>query len=174
MLTVLLAALEDEEDRRRLLALHDAYEDKLYRVALQVLRSPTLAEDAVQQSWVRIIGHFDQVKRVPREKLEGYLVVTARNTAVSLLDRERRSVPLPEDWDPPAPAEGTGEFQRLLELVRALPEPYRRVLELKCVLEYGNQEIAKLLGLPPSTVATHIFRGRAMLIRRLQEEGYDA
>ena len=43
-----LAGLEDEEDQRKFLKLHTAYEQKLYRIALKILRSHELAEDAVQ------------------------------------------------------------------------------------------------------------------------------
>ena len=50
MLTILLAMLEDEEDQRKFLKLHTAYEQKLYRIALKILRSHELAKDAVQQS----------------------------------------------------------------------------------------------------------------------------
>lgn len=38
MLTILLAMLEDEEDQRKFLKLHTAYEQKLYRIALKILR----------------------------------------------------------------------------------------------------------------------------------------
>jgi len=46
------------------LKLHTAYEQKLYRIALKILRSHELAEDAVQQSWVQVIQHFEKVKQV--------------------------------------------------------------------------------------------------------------
>ena len=47
MLTILLAMPEGEEDQRKFLKLHSAYEQKLYRIALRILRSHDLAEDAV-------------------------------------------------------------------------------------------------------------------------------
>lgn len=65
-----------------------------------------------------------------------------------------------------------GEYAYLVSLVRALPEGYRRVLELKLVEEQSNQEIARRLGLNESTVATRIQRGKAMLRERLKKEGY--
>ena len=54
----------------------------------------------------------------------------------------------------------------------ALPESYRRVLELKCVEEESNREIARRLGLKESTVATRVLRGRTMLAAALEKEGY--
>ena len=49
---------------------------------------------------------------------------------------------------------------------------YRRVLELKCVEEESNREIARRLGLKESTVATRVLRGRTMLAAALEKEGY--
>ena len=70
------------------------------------------------------------------------------------------------------PAARTAVHGILVSLVRALPEGYRRVLELKLVEEQSNQEIARRLGLNESTVATRIQRGKAMLRERLKKEGY--
>ena len=79
---------------------------------------------------------------------------------------------MPEDWDPPAPEDGQGEYQRLVELIRSLPEAYRRVLELKFVEEETNQEIARRLGLKESTVSTKVQRGRRLLLDAMEQEGY--
>ena len=45
------------------------------------------------------------------------------------------------------------------------------MLELKCVEEQTNREIARRLGLNESTVATRVMRGRALLRQKLEEEG---
>ena len=158
MLSMLLAMLETEEDRERFLKLHGAYEKKLYAVAVRVLGDRTAAEDAVQQTWLQLIRRWDRVSGLAWSETEGYLVTAVKNA--------------PEDWDPPAPEDGQGEYQRLVELIRSLPEAYRRVLELKFVEEETNQEIARRLGLKESTVATRVLRGRTMLAAALEKEGY--
>ena len=172
MLSMLLAMLETEEDQDRFLKLHGAYEKKLYAVAVRVLGDPTAAEDAVQQTWLQIIRRWDRVSALPWSETEGYLVTTVKNAAVDMLRKERREESLPEDWDPPAPEEGEGAYRYLVNLIRALPEGYRRILELKCVEEESNREIARRLGLKESTVATRVLRGRAMLAETLKKEGY--
>ena len=172
MLSMLLAMLETEEDRERFLKLHGTYEKKLYAVAVRVLGDRTAAEDAVQQTWLQIIRRWDRVSQLPWSETEGYLVTAVKNTAVDMLRRERREEALPEDWDPPAPETGEGAYRYLVDLIRALPEGYRRVLELKCVEEESNREIARRLGLKESTVATRVLRGRALLAETLEKEGY--
>ena len=173
MLTILLAMLEDEEDQRKFLKLHTAYEQKLYRIALKILRSHELAEDAVQQSWVQIIQHFEKVKQVPWGAVDGYLVVIVKNVSMTMLRKENHTDPLPEDWDAPAPsAPEMDETGRIVELIRSMPERYREALELRFAWEYSNQEIAKALKLNTSPVATLVARGRKLLIEKLQTEGY--
>lgn len=78
----------------------------------------------------------------------------------------------PEDWDPPAPEDRQDEYDYLVSLIRALPEGYRRILELKCVEEQTNKEIARRLNINESTVASRVMRGRAMLRSQLKKEGY--
>ena len=135
MLTILLAMLEDEEDQRKFLKLHTAYEQKLYRIALKILRSHELAEDAVQQSWVQVIQHFEKVKQVPWGAVDGYLVVIVKNVSMTMLRKENHTDPLPEDWDAPAPsAPEMDETGRIVELIRSMPERYREVFRIKEIL----------------------------------------
>ena len=54
---------------------------------------------------------------------------------------------------------------------KQVPESYRRGLELKCMEEESNREIARRLGLKESTVATRVLRGRTMLAAALEKEG---
>ena len=109
---------------------------------------------------------------LPWEETEGYVVTAAKNCALDLLRTERKTVPFPEDWDPPAREAQEDEYAYLVSLIRSLPEGYRRILELKLVEEQTNREIARRLGMNESTVASRVLRGRTMLKERLEEEGY--
>ena len=174
MLVMFLAMLETEEDQRRFTRLFEAHEKKIYAVALRVLgdRDRDRAEDAAQQTWLQLIKYWDRVSALPWEETEGYVVTAAKNCALDILRAERRTTAFPEDWDPPAREERQDEYDYLVSLIRALPEGYRRVLELKCVEEWSNREIARRLGIKESTVAVRILRGRTMLKERLEKEGY--
>ena len=172
MLTMYLAMLGSEEDRERFTLLYEAHEKRLYAVALKVLRDPTRAEDAAQQTWLQVLRNWERINALDWDSAAKYLVVAARNAALDMLKKERWNTSMPEDWDPPAPEDGQGEYQRLVELIRSLPEAYRRVLELKFVEEGTNQEIARRLGLKESTVSTKVQRGRRLLLDAMEQEGY--
>lgn len=172
MLAICLAMLETEQDQRRFIKLYNAYEKKVYLTALRFLGNPTQAEDAAQQTWVRLLRSWDRVCALSWSQTGGYVATVAKNAALDILKTEGQVEPLPENWDPPAREERQEEYAYLVSLIRALPEHYRRVLELKCVQELSNREIARRLKIKESTVASRIMRGRAMLRESLEKEGY--
>ena len=172
MLAIYLAMLETEADQRRFTRLYEAYEKTVYAVALRALGDPTRAEDAAQQAWFQLLRRWDRVSALPWDETEGYVVTAAKNCALDILRSERKTVPFPEDWDPPAREEHQDEFDYLVSLIRSLPERYRRILELKLVEDRSSREIARLLRMNESTVASRVLRGRTMLKERLEEEGY--
>lgn len=172
MLAIYLSMLESGEDQRQFTRLYTAYEKKVYLVALRILGDPSKAEDAAQQTWLQLLRNWERVSALSWGETEGYAVTAAKNAALDILRSERRTTSFPEDWDPPAQEECQSEYAYLLSLIRALPEGYRRILELKCVEEQTNREIARRLQINESTVASRILRGRAMLRERLKKEGY--
>ncbi len=172
MLVIYLAMLETEEDQRRFMKLYNTYERKIYAVILRILGDPSRAEDAAQQTWFQLLRNWERVSALAWEETEGYAVTVAKNAALDILRAERRTAAFPEDWDPPAREERQEEYNYLVSLIRALPENYRRILELKCVEEQTNKEIAQRLGINESTVASRVMRGKAMLRERLEKEGY--
>ena len=172
MLVMFLAMLETEEDQRRFTWLFETHEKKIYAVVLRILGDRTQAEDAAQQTWLKLVQNWDRVSALSWGEVEGYVVTVAKNCALDILRSERKTVAFPEDWDPPAQEDRQEEYDYLVSLIRSLPENYRRVLELKLVEEQTNQEIARRLGLKESTVGVRVMRGRAMLRERLEKEGY--
>ena len=172
MLAVCLAMLETKQDQRRFTRLFEAYERKIYALALRILGDQTRAEDAAQQTWLQLLRSWERVSALPWKETEGYVVTAAKNCALDILRADRRTTAFPEDWDPPAREECQAEYDYLVSLIQALPESYRRVLEMKCVEEQTNREIARRLGIKESTVAVRILRGRTMLRERLEKEGY--
>ena len=163
MLAICLAMLETEQDQRRFTKLYKAYEKKVYLTALRFLGNPTQAEDAAQQTWVQLLRSWERVCALSWSQTGGYVATVAKNAALDVLRVERQAESFPENWDPPAQEEHQEEYAYMISLIRALPENYRRILELKCVQELSNREIARRLKIKESTVASRVMRGRAML-----------
>ena len=63
------------------------------------------------------------------------------------------------------------EFGTLAEAVNGLPAKYRDMVRLRYGEGFANAEIARLYGIPESTVSTRLERARSMLRRWLERAG---
>ncbi len=172
MLSFYLTLLETAEDQQKFTRLYEAWEKKLYAVALRILKEPARAEDALQQCWLKLIQKWDLVRTLPFSQAGAYAVTTVKNTALDQLRKESRTVPFPDLWEPPAPEDGQEGYAYLLALIQALPDKYRLILEGKYIFEESNQDIGRRLHMNVSTVATRAARGRELLLEQLKKEGY--
>lgn len=175
MLGLYLARLDPENDKQRFQWIYDHLRHKMYRVAYALLRSEHLAQEAVQESFFKIIRNFSKISLLSSEEITPYIVTIVENTARDILRKEGRTEGSLEEWDPPAPEDvhGQSEYRRLVELICAMPEGYRHILLLKFVEEETDAAIARRLGLSVTQVSNRIYRGRKMLQEQLRKEGYD-
>ncbi len=62
------------------------------------------------------------------------------------------------------------ELAEVLAALRSLPAVYAAPLHLTAVEELTYAETATILGIPPGTVMSRVYRGRRLLIARLTEQ----
>lgn len=74
MLSYLLAALESEEDKLRFTKLYEENHVRAEQTALRILRDPHDAEDAVQNAFLQVIHHFDEISGIPCKKLGFWII----------------------------------------------------------------------------------------------------
>jgi len=153
-------------------ALVDEYAGTLYRVAYSVLRNTADAEDAVQETYLRVLRHRDTLGEIREPRV--WLVRIVWNV---VLDRKRRSKTRPETDDVAdlarlLPASGLSAEERavsaqhhehVLRAVEQLPAKEQRVLILSAFEELTSVEIAQVLGTTESTVRSRLFRARNLL-----------
>jgi RNA polymerase sigma-70 factor (ECF subfamily) len=148
------------------------YKDAGYRVALQVLRNPTDAEDALQEAFVKAYVYLDSYS--PKYRFYTWFSTIIRNISLSHLKaRDWVVTPLPDEAVRPlrAAVEESPELMALAssradivrEAVRVLPERYRRVLVLRYWHDLSYEEIANVTQQSLGAVKTQIHRGKALL-----------
>ena len=98
----------------------------------------------------------------------GWLAMIARNRAVDFHRTRRKTDELPEEFAAPRGGDGdASEAERVLCLIRTLPEAYRETLVLRLVEGMTGPEIAAQVGLTPESVRVNLHRGMSMLRERL-------
>ena len=135
----------------------------VWNVCLTMLRDPADTEDAVQETFLRLLR--EDAPPDGGEHLKAWLIVTARNVCRDELRRfRRRELSLDEARDVPASAP---EIDETLAAVRSLPEKYRLPIYLFYYEELPTAQIADLLGRKESTVRSDLRRGRDKLRKML-------
>lgn len=149
----------------------------IYRIAFSVLRNHQDAEDATQETFVRLLRHRRQNRSAPVRDLRAWLARVVWHVA---LDRRRRvpEVSLDEstDWISRLRAAGAAadeiaasEQMKLLlaRLINALPRDLHDTLTLSLAEELSSAEIGAVLGIPEGSVRERLWRARRMLKERL-------
>lgn len=143
----------------------ETYSAMLLRIACTRLASTADAEDAVQETFLRLLTTRPRFRDAEHEK--AWLIRTTLHRAADLRRAASvRDVPLTETLSVHQP-EAEGD---LLAAVRALPETYSAVIHLYYYEGYSIKEIVKLLGVPAATVGTRLARGRERLRLLLKED----
>jgi RNA polymerase sigma-70 factor (ECF subfamily) len=165
-------AAHTRAEEAALAALVDQYAGALYRVAFSVLRNPADAEDAVQETYLRVLRHRDTLGDVRDHRV--WLIRIVWNI---VLDRKRRAKTRPETDDVAElarvlPSNGLSAEERaaaaqhhaqVLACVEQLPAKEREVLHLSAFEELSSVEIAAVLGITESSVRSRLFRARNLM-----------
>jgi RNA polymerase sigma-70 factor (ECF subfamily) len=157
--------------------LYRRYADRLYRFGLQALGNSGLAEELVQECFVRLwrnAGRFN----ADRGSVAAYLFTIARSVASDVRRRpsSRQLAPV-EESHLPAQDDSVDQILHgmiLQEGLDSISPAHREVLRLAHEEGLTQSQIAKRLELPLGTVKTRLFHGLRALRAALIERGFDA
>jgi RNA polymerase sigma-70 factor (ECF subfamily) len=178
-------------DQERFAELAMPYMSSLYAAALRMTRSPTDAEDLVQETYLRAYRGFGGFKEGTNLKAWLYRILT--NTYINIYRaKQRRPTEVDlgggnEDADEDlflfrhlggaeaADAQRTPESEVLESLpdetiktaLEDLPEQFRMAVLLADVEGFSYKEIAEITDVPIGTVMSRLHRGRKQLQQRL-------
>jgi RNA polymerase sigma-70 factor (ECF subfamily) len=140
----------------------------LFQVAYAVLRNSHDAEDAVQETFLKVyrMRRWDQV-----ENERAFLAKTAWRVAIDRAPRRPTGPPddnLPAAGEDPEQAAVSADRGALVaRLIDALPDDLRRTLALSTVEEMTSPQIAALMQIPEATVRGRLMRARQILKEKL-------
>jgi RNA polymerase sigma-70 factor (ECF subfamily) len=165
--------LSVEEDLRLAYRAHGA---ELYRFARRLLADGRLAEEAVQETFVkawRRAHRFDP----ERASLRTWLFAILRNTSVDMARARATRPPVAAD-ERDDQAEETDVFEERLrawqveEALRRLSDDHRRAVVEVHLKARSYEEVGQDLGVPAGTVKSRVFYGLKALRLVLEEMGW--
>jgi RNA polymerase sigma-70 factor, ECF subfamily len=161
----LLAAVA-KGDRRAFERLYAATRAKLYGVVLRILRRGDLADEVIQETYLKIwtsAGQFNPSLATPIT----WMVAIARNRAIDLI-RKKTEVSIEEESDamdvaaetsdPLAGRELTEELKRLLACMGKLDGERQRLVLLAYYSGWTREQLAAKFDKPVNTIKTWLRR----------------
>jgi RNA polymerase sigma-70 factor (ECF subfamily) len=163
--------------------LYRRFQGPVYRFALQMSGSRSVAEEVTQEVFLALMGGASKVaaERVP---LVAWLLGVARNHVLKFAQRNARYEPL----EPAAPREEQRQpfevstrddqlerlerneaLERLRRAVLALPPRYREVVLLCELEEMSYEDAAEVLCCAVGTVRSRLHRARTLLAGKLKD-----
>ena len=148
--------------------------ETVYRLAYSLVRSQSDADDIYQEVFLRYVRKAPVFDSEEHEK--AWFMRVTINCCKNFWKSpwiQRRSVLEKDVSEKESACETKDENQRLIDIVKRLPEKYRVVIHLFYYEELSIKEIAKITKSKASTVRTRLTRARGLLQRWLKEEGDD-
>lgn len=154
--------LLQSKDKKGIAFLYDNYSAALYGVILKIVHREEIAEDVLQETFVKIWKKSNQYDRT-KGKLFTWLINIARNTAIDTIRSKRfrqskKSVPIDnsvyshETLQTEIDVRDSG----LENVINSLDEKYRTLINLAYFQGYTQKEIAEELNMPIGTVKSRI------------------
>ena len=155
----------------------DRYKDQVLRMCFLCLRDRTLAEDAVQETFIKVYRKMESFRGESSEKT--WIMKIAMHTCYDINHSgwfrfmNRRVTPdmLPEPAETPAPQRESDS--ELADAVTSLPRRLREAILLYYYQGLNVNEIAEALGISQSSVSCRLKRGREKLKQLLEGRELD-
>ena len=159
------------------LEIHDQFYVRIKKFLLASVRDESVADDLVQDTFIRIQENLDSVK--DPSKISSWIFRIAYNLCQDHFRSRKQSSSHEEIHDGLVNLQETplhkkveqGEMSRCVQdKLNLLPESLRSVLIFADVMEFSHQEIANILGLSVENVKVRVHRARKKFKKILEEK----
>lgn len=159
---------------------HD-YRRLMYQAAYEILQDHALSEDAVSESFVRIMKNLHKIEEENCPRTRSFLVIICRNVAKDIY-KTRGCLPLEEEQmekqigreersrNPEDILISKESIERMTKAIQQLEPIYRDVFLLKRVHGFSREEIAELFHISVETVKKRLSRAKDKIIENMQKE----
>jgi len=167
--------LDGQTKQQRYNALVDTLYQDVYRYAFWLCRNKALAEDLVQETFLRAWRSLDSLQSDKAAK--AWLFTILRRENARLYERYRPELVDIEDQSiadmPSSEPDEIMDRELLYSAINNLESEYRDPLLLQVVGGFSGKEIAEMLDLNNNTVMTRLFRARSKLKQEFSPDAND-
>lgn len=170
--------IDDPREQFKFDLIHHTYRNIMYRAANNILRNSHDAEDAVQQSMIKVIHilHRIDYEDIPKAKSRKLMCIIAKYTAIDIY-RKRLRLPQPAESIELSVVSDSPEevyleiwdYQNLISCIGRLKESCREVLQLRVLYHLSAKEAGEILNISEENVNIRFMRAKLALKELLKE-----
>lgn len=142
----------------------------MYAVAYSILRNESQAEDAVQDSFIKLTDYLDKIRDVADYHTKALVVKIVKTTAINRYRKNQRDEWLYDFQEEKEIADPEDVIERKLmsisnssvleEAAKGMPDIYKEVIRYRCFYEMSTREIADITGVDTATVRKRYERAK--------------
>lgn len=160
------------DKKRKYALLIEAHAQDLYKYALWLCKDKNMAEDVMQEAFLRAWKSLDSLREAKAAK--GWLFTIFRREHARQFERKQFQYSDVEEMDTlednKLGYDDSPEAFALRHALQRLPKDYREPLEMQVLGGFSCQEIATILDMSASAVMTRLFRARRKMRVLLGQE----
>lgn len=164
--------------RREVEKVYYTYRDDMFMAAFEVLHDEMLAEDAVSESFVRVIKLWDRLKFDNKLKTKRFLLVVCRNVAIDIYRKSKKvNEVLYEETESEIAIDNTIQtvisresVEKIMSIIADLDPIYKDVLIMQKFCGVKRCEIARLFGITEETVTKRLQRAKTKIREEMRKE----
>ena len=177
------AKLSDEEQNIALTLWND-YKDIMYKIAYDFFKNKSDAEDAVHDTYLRMLDHIDKFYGEKATNTKGLVFIYIKGTCINNYNKSKRhfsrSISMCNENDemmdildaqtqtPDIALESKEVASKVVKHISQLDDKYKDVLILKYYYGYKDYEIAEALGITINNVGVRAHRARELLAKSIK------
>lgn len=145
------------------------YEQKMYQIAYSILRDEGLAEDAVQEAFMKLMKSDIYFENAKSDDCKRYMITVIKHSSITIYNKKKREQEVmflsEEDNDFEQVVEGTldDNQQEIRLLMDKLPAKYYSVVNCMVVKELSVRETARELSITEANVRKRFERAKLLL-----------
>lgn len=170
-----ILAIPTSDDRDYMEWLYKQHYRLMFSTAWKIFRDKATVDDVVSESCVALIKNIPTLRGLARNKLRAYIVSTVRNTALNFFKKQQRLnshvvsgesmaiETVADAFDVEKKVLLEDELRCVWQAIAQLPVKEQQIMRMKYVMEMPDEQIAKVVGLAPSSIRKYIDRAREQI-----------
>ncbi|MGG7666814.1 RNA polymerase sigma factor [Dyadobacter sp. BHUBP1] len=158
--------------------LYEMYKKRMMSICQRYARTSMEGDEIFQDAFVKVFKNIGELRNI--SAVDGWIKMIVVRTAIDYYKRTTKqqlllapveSIEVSLESEDYKRILSDIDMQKLLEIIRGLPNGYRTVINLHHIDGYTHEEIGEMLSISPGTSKSQTVRGRNLLLRKLEEQG---